>query len=244
MAASATAPLVFASASWRLHLLAAAGTALAQACRRRAGALLLLWLALLFEPAAWDVGRMLAAAEGRGAQTVRGVRALQAAIVAVQGQADEQRLQALNRFFNERIAFASDIDTRGEADHWASPVELLARSAGDCEDYATAKYFSLIAAGVPAARLRMVYVRAELGGVVQAHMVLAYYAQAGAEPLILDNLVPDIRPASARRELTPVFSFNGEGLWQGTDGERAGNAVARLSRWRELLAKASAEGFV
>jgi hypothetical protein len=41
-----------------------------------------------------------------------------------------------------------------------------------------------------------------------------------------------------------VFSFNGEGLWEGVGGRRAGDAVARLSRWREVLAKAKEEGFL
>ena len=94
---------------------------------------------------------------------------------------------------------------------------------GDCEDFAIAKYFSLLAVGVPASQLRLVYVRLQLGapgGPSQAHMVLAYYASAQAEPLILDNLITDIRPASRRPDLTPVFSFNSDGLWQGNGARR------------------------
>lgn len=203
--------------------------------------LLLLQVAL---PWSWDRDRMSAAAQRLGGQAPAGVAALQAAIAASQGRAEPARLQAINRLFNERIAFAEDLDTTGQVDHWSSPVELLARGAGDCEDYAIAKYFALIAAGVPSARLRMVYVRADLGGSVRAHMVLAYYARPEAEPLILDNLDADIKPASARRDLSPVFSFNAEGLWQGTGPLAAGDPVARLSRWRDVLAKARAEGFV
>lgn len=207
--------------------------------------LLVLLLALQFAlPRAWDRERMLDAARRAGPLATSNVQALQAAIAAAQPQPEGARLQAINRFFNERIRYAEDIDTSGQIDRWDSPVELLARGAGDCEDYAIAKYFSLIAAGVPPARLRMVYVRADQGGVVRAHMVLAYYAQPGAEPLILDNLEPEIRSASARRDLSPVFSFNAEGLWQGTGPQAAGDPVARLSRWRDVLAKARAEGFV
>ncbi len=75
-------------------------------------------------------------------------------------------------------------------------------------------------------------------------MVLAYYATAQAEPLILDNLVTEIRPASRRPDLTPVFSFNSEGLWQGNGAQRIGNPVERLSPWRDVLRKARAEGFL
>jgi predicted transglutaminase-like cysteine proteinase len=60
----------------------------------------------------------------------------------------------------------------------------------------------------------MVYVRANMpdspNGYVP-HMVLAYYAQPGADPLVLDNLHAAILPASARADLIPVFSFNAEG---------------------------------
>lgn len=114
---------------------------------------------------------------------------------------------------------------------------------GDCEDFAIAKYFSLIAMGMAPAKMRMVYVRAQNGGVVQAHMVLAYYPEPNAEPLILDNLITDMRPASRRPDLAPVFSFNAEGLWQGVGPSSAGDPVARLSRWRDVLNKAKSEGW-
>ena len=125
---------------------------------------------------------------------------------------------------------------------------MLDKGEGDCEDYAIAKYLSLVSSGMPAARLRLVYVRARTGALDepptgQAHMVLAYYATSQAEPLILDNLVADIRPASQRPDLTPVFSFNGQGLWQGVGATSAGDPLARLTRWRAVLLKAREEGF-
>ncbi|MBX3606482.1 MAG: transglutaminase-like cysteine peptidase [Piscinibacter sp.] len=159
---------------------------------------------------------------------------------------EEARLVAVNQFFNRRIVFAEDDAIWGMADYWASPVELLEKGRGDCEDFAIAKYFSLLAAGVPAARLRLIYVRALIGGpggVQTPHMVLAHYARPDAEPTILDNLIDELRPASRRPDLTPVFSFNSEGLWQGAAGAPAGDPATRLSRWREVLLKARAEGF-
>jgi predicted transglutaminase-like cysteine proteinase len=197
-------------------------------------------------PRAWDGETMLRAAQTQGPAAVSGVRALQPLLAASVGQDDLQRLATLNDFFNRRVVFTPDSEAWGQTDYWASPLETLGKGRGDCEDYVIAKYFSLMAAGVPQAKLRLVYVRAVVGGpggAVQAHMVLAYYAQPGAEPLILDNLIGEIRPASRRPDLEPVFSFNSEGLWQGTGAQSAGDPVARLSRWREVLAKARAEGF-
>jgi predicted transglutaminase-like cysteine proteinase len=157
---------------------------------------------------------------------------------------DDARLEPINTWFNRSVIFRTDDAATGEADHWASPLETLQSGHGDCEDYAIAKYFSLIAVGTPVARLRLVYVRAQVAGNdAQAHM-LAYYPQPNAEPLILDNLVTSVRPASRRPDLTPVFSFNSEGLWQGVGTQSAGDPQARLSRWRLVLSKARAEGFI
>jgi predicted transglutaminase-like cysteine proteinase len=189
---------------------------------------------------------MRAAALLHGARAVAGVNALQMALAAAQDLDDPARLQAINEFFNRRIEFRDDVEVWGQADYWASPIESLARGQGDCEDFAIAKYFSLLALGMSQVKLRMVYVRAQIGGPggpTQAHMVLAYYVVPAAEPLILDNLITDVRPASRRPDLEPVFSFNSEGLWQGVGIQTAGDPLARLSRWREVLAKVRAEGF-
>ena len=155
------------------------------------------------------------------------------------------QLRTVNQFFNTRIEFATDEQVWGQVDYWASPLEALAKGRGDCEDYAIAKYFSLIAAGMPVARLRLVYVRAQLDdGPAQAHMVLAYYPPGGGEVLILDNLVDQVLPAAQRGDLQPVFSFNSDGLWQGVGAVGAGDPKLRLTRWREVLHKARAEGFL
>jgi predicted transglutaminase-like cysteine proteinase len=195
-------------------------------------------------PRAWDADRMSAAAQRFGPKAVAGVRALQPLLAQAASLDEEARLPIVNEFFNRRIVYREDQEVWGQADYWASPLEMLGKGAGDCEDYAIAKYFSLLVTGVPVSKLRLVYVRAQLGGGVQAHMVLAYYPRPDAEPLILDSLVTEVRPASRRPDLAPVFSFNSEGLWQGVAGATAGDPVARLSRWREVLEKARAEGFL
>lgn len=207
-----------------------------------AGALACVMLA----PRAWDADVMLQAARRHGAQAVSGARALQSVLGALQGRAETDKLAAINDFFNRRIVFATDREVWAEEDYWASPLEMLGKGRGDCEDYVIGKYFSLLLADVPMAKLRLVYVQARVGGPdgeQVAHMVLAYYAAPGAEPLILDNLLGEIRTATHRPDLTPVFSFNSEGLWRGVGAQGAGDPVARLSRWRDVLAKAHAEGF-
>ena len=194
--------------------------------------------------AAYDASRVLETAATRGPRVAEQAQALVQQIER-SGTAEElKRLKDVNDFFNRRLAFRDDPVVWGVPDYWASPLASLEKRAGDCEDYAIAKYFSLAATGVPTVKLRMVYVRARLQGQSLAHMVLAYYAQPDAEPLILDNLRPEVLPASQRGDLTREFSFNTEGLWQGVGQVTAGDPMARLSLWRELVAKVRAEGFL
>jgi predicted transglutaminase-like cysteine proteinase len=164
-----------------------------------------------------------------------------------QNLSDEEKLRRVNQFFNRRIRFGDDIQIWGQTDYWATPMETLGRAAGDCEDFAIAKYFTLRSLNVATGKLRLVYVRARFGGpdsqIAQAHMVLTYYATPDAEPLVLDSLISDIRPASRRPDLTPVYSFNSDGLWVGAAPAPTNGGVGRLSRWQELLKRARDEGF-
>lgn len=155
----------------------------------------------------------------------------------------QEKLNRVNAFFNQRLLFRADQAVWGENDYWATPVESLRKGAGDCEDYALAKYFTLREIGVPANQLRITYVKAlKLN---QAHMVVTWYATPDAVPLVLDNLKADILPATQRTDLLPVYAFNGEGLWlpQAAGNKRVGDST-RLSRWQDLLNKMRAEGFV
>ncbi|MEO7852907.1 MAG: transglutaminase-like cysteine peptidase [Rubrivivax sp.] len=191
-----------------------------------------------------DDTRLQRSAALAGPQAARAMGQLLSLMDSAQALPPTAQLQAVNRFFNANVRFAPDSQVWAQEDHWASPIETLQKGAGDCEDYAIAKYFSLLAIGMPAAHLRLVYVRVQLTqGPAQAHMVLAYYGEALGDALILDNLVEDIEPASRRTDLSPVFSFNSEGLWQGVGAVAAGNPLARLSRWRDVVARARTEGF-
>lgn len=155
---------------------------------------------------------------------------------------EQEKLTAVNTFFNRRLLFEDDIVVWKQKDYWATPLEFIGQGAGDCEDYSIAKYMTLLMLGVPAERIRMIYVRANIGGASQAHMVLGYFETPNAEPLILDNLIGSIRPASSRNDLSPVFSFNGQGLWVAGQTASSGDPTARLSRWRDLLERMKQEG--
>lgn len=149
---------------------------------------------------------------------------------------DMEKLEKVNSFFN-KLDFVDDMLHWRQEDYWATPVEFLASDGGDCEDFSLAKYFTLKAIGVSEKRLNLTYVKAL--NLNQAHMVLTYFKKPGDEPLVLDNLINDIKPASQRKDLLPVYSFNGTGLWIAKmrgRGKLVGKSD-RLSRWKDLLTR-------
>ncbi len=154
------------------------------------------------------------------------------------------KLKLVNQFFN-RIKYAPDRDEWGKRNYWATPIEFLSRGAGDCEDFALAKYYSLRAMGVPVDKLRLTYVKSLR--LNQAHMVLTYYESATEEPFILDNLRSMILFSSERPDLKPVYSFNEDALWvtksidRKGSGKRVGKAN-RLNLWNDWKARMSEQG--
>ena len=193
----------------------------------------------------WDFGLILHNAEQRygnlGLAKGR-IEAWDELINSNLGKTDSELLQTTNRFFNRQLRFVDDSQNWRQNDYWASPIEALVKGAGDCEDYAIAKYFTLRRLGVPSEKLRITYVKALRYN--QAHMVLTYYATPSAMPLVLDNLISEIRPASQRKDLLPVYAFNAEGLYlPGAAGGKRASDSKKLSRWQDLLKKMKREGF-
>ncbi len=194
----------------------------------------------------FDAARMQSSMQSR--YGAKGAQALRQWLEMLQQQAGKplpQQLPAVNQFWNRAVVQSDDSVLWGQPDYWATPLETLGRGAGDCEDYVIGKYFSLLRLGVAEENLRMIYVRARMGGAGStqsiAHMVLGHYATPTAEPLVLDSMVDAIMPAGQRRDLTPVFSFNAQGVY--VAGAQP-SPVDRITRWRDLLARMQQEGFL
>jgi predicted transglutaminase-like cysteine proteinase len=146
-----------------------------------------------------------------------------------------EKLESVNSFFN-RLEFVDDTSHWGIEDYWATPQEMLSSNGGDCEDFATAKYFTLRHLDIPDRKLRLTYVKSlKLN---QSHMVLSYYPEPTADPLILDNLIAAILNASQRKDLIPVYSFNAQGLWlTKTQSTYRLGGTERMSLWQELQSR-------
>lgn len=159
-----------------------------------------------------------------------------------------EKLHYVNRFFDKFLRYRLDQKNYGVKDYWAPLSETLSRGTGDCEDYAIAKYITLRLAGIDDRKLRLIYVKAQMGGprspIFEPHMVLGYYATPNAEPLILDSLVSMVQKASMRGDLKPIFSFNSEGLWAGLNVRSTSKPTSRLSKWQKILDQTVREGII
>ena len=145
-----------------------------------------------------------------------------------------EKLEQVNSFVN-RLPFVDDNSHWQRKDYWSTPIEFLASNGGDCEDFTIAKYISLRLLGIADEKMSLTYVKSIT--LNQAHMVLTYYQSPGAVPLVLDNLTNAILPADQRKDLLPIYSFNGTGLWlakQRGKGKQVGGSD-RLGKWRQLL---------
>lgn len=181
-----------------------------------------------------------------GEEAYKNIVELNQLVSQLKSASDTEKLTQINNFFNRKIHFAEDIEVWNQTDYWATPLESIGKQAGDCEDFSIAKYIFLKVVNIPNEKLRLTYVRAELYNddhkSIRAHMVLSYYATPQSEPLILDYLTPDILPASSRKDLSPIFSFNDKGLWVGGSANPSASAQANLSRWRDVLSRIKADG--
>ena len=216
-----------------------------RASRSGAGALMLgLWLVLAISIAAPDLDKVQTLAQQRyGPKAADTIGAWRRLIEESRPLPDNEKLNKVNTFFNRRMLFEDDIVVWQQADYWASPLEFMGRGTGDCEDFTIAKYMTLQMLGVSNERLRLIYVRAKSGATASvAHMVLGFFPQPTDEPLILDNMISSVRPASQRADLTPVYSFNNDGLWVGGATTSAADPTTRLSRWRDVLDRMRQEG--
>jgi predicted transglutaminase-like cysteine proteinase len=125
-----------------------------------------------------------------------------------------QKLGAVNSYFNH-WPYRRDRKLYGHNEHWATPWEFMSR-AGDCEDYAIAKYFALREVGLGPDDLRIVILRDEIRDV--SHAVLAVYLVD--DIVILDNLSDQIFSHSRYKHYVPLYSMNEVARWTHVDATR------------------------
>lgn len=118
------------------------------------GALSARWRGL--QPTLELEAQMLARCRANPAICPAAAATFNAVIEEARSRSGRARLGAVNRAVNLAIRWTSDLAQYGVTDIWASPLMTFASGAGDCEDYAIAKYVALVQAGLPAEDLRLV----------------------------------------------------------------------------------------
>ena len=148
------------------------------------------------------------------------------------------KLKNVNDFFN-KIKYKTDSRHWRKKDYWATPFEFMGTAAGDCEDYAIAKYLSLRKIGVPDSKLRITYVKYKRvrSKFEQAHMVLTYTHKPGSTPIVLDNINKKLKLATKRKDLKPIYSFNASGLWQAKNKGSVRVGTNNLRSWKDLMSR-------
>ena len=171
------------------------------------------------------------------------VVALNELMVNLKNATEQEKLIKVNDFFN-RLQWKDDREVWGQKDYWATRMEFLGKGAGDCEDFVTAKYFTLKQLGVSTQKLYFTYVKAL--DYNQAHMVLSYYDSPKSIPLVLDNINPNIKIATQRKDLAPVYSFNGDSLFlskqEGLGQAIPGGNKKQNPKWLNLVDRMKEDG--
>lgn len=168
-----------------------------------------------------------------GQNSMTRIEAVNSMIKTNHSTSEYHKLLVVNDYYNNNYNYVPDDKLWGRNDYWSTTQEFVGAHGGDCEDFAIAKYQTLVKMGVSANKLRLVYVNALQ--INQAHMILAYYKTKGSVPLVLDSLRTNILPATERQDLEPVYSFNAKSLWianyKHTHKDHYEGSSERLSAW-------------
>src|ERR1700694_5843569 len=135
------------------------------------------------------------------------------------------RLGEINRAINLAIRPMSDLAQYGAIDVWSSPLVTFANGAGDCEDYAIAKFVALRQAGISPDDLRIVIMRDTIHG--EDHAVAA--VRLDGRWLMLDNRRMAMIEDAYVRNYRPLFVIDQYGLMQYVDAPLLANVSADLA---------------
>src|SRR6202165_2128098 len=133
------------------------------------------------------------------------------------------RLGEINRAINLAIRPMSDETQYGEIDVWSTPLVTFAHGAGDCEDYAIAKFVALRMAGISPDDLRLVIMRDAVHG--EDHAVAA--VRLDGHWLTLDNRRMAMVEDANIRNYRPLFVINQSGAMRYADAPLLANLPGR-----------------
>ncbi|WP_418187162.1 transglutaminase-like cysteine peptidase [Aliarcobacter lanthieri] len=147
----------------------------------------------------------------------------------------DKKLSQTNFFINRTLP-EFDSKSSGIDDYWMTPKEFFFKGFGDCEDYAIAKYFTLLELGVKKDDLYLAIVSVK--GSPGTHMVLLYIKDKNSSALVLDNLSFKVLPFYKRTDLTPIVAFNEIDSYQFSKDKFTQKAIIDWqndNKWEKIL---------
>ncbi|SMQ60386.1 Predicted transglutaminase-like cysteine proteinase [Devosia lucknowensis] len=130
-------------------------------------------------------------------------RKVQGVAARAAGLSDRAMLDLVNRTVNGAMRYREDSIVWGKGDYWATPSEMALKGAGDCEDFAIAKYWLLRSLGIADEQLQIVVLQDTRRRLF--HAVLVVHTASGA--YVLDNVSNRLEADSAYSQYQPIMSF-------------------------------------
>ena len=150
----------------------------------------------------------------------------------------DQQLAKVNYYLNDLLP-KSDKRYVDKQNYWETPKEFLTIGAADCEDYAIIKYFTLLKLGFEKEKLFVTAVYEKFTG--EGHMVLSYFKEDGAQPLILDNLSFNVVDLKKRKDLNPKMFINESGVYELNEDSKLVKIARGAKQFKELLKRVKNE---
>jgi predicted transglutaminase-like cysteine proteinase len=155
----------------------------------------------------------------------------------VQNHSEADKVHAVNSFFNIHLRYAEDANNWKRDNFWATPFESMVKGQGDCEDFAIAKFKTLVLLGVPEDRLHLHYVNIvnPRSSVKTPHMIVVYQNEDG-QHLVLDNIDGRILERDNRNDLVTLFAFNTTSL-KIRNSVTEHSPTERIQQWRDAISR-------
>ena len=118
------------------------------------------------------------------------------------------RIAEVNRTINLDVQPVSDAAHYGVANLWPTPLMTFTANAGDCKDYAIAKFVALRELGFSADDLRIIIVHIRASAEYHAVVAVRYESHW----FILDNRTSTIKRDNDVAEYEPLFVVDGENV--------------------------------
>ena len=161
----------------------------------------------VFGSVALKVQRAPLMTKWQGVRNARLVGASARYAQSLSGDDEVERLEAVNRYVNDRVQFVDDRKQYGRADVWSAAADTLNRGRGDCEDFAIAKLQMLRRAGFADKDLYLVIVRDLVTRGDHAVLVV----RAAGQMYVLDNGTSKLLNSEDIRDYRPILTFAAAG---------------------------------